>query len=154
MYTVNISSQSYRDLLATLHRVDLLSRRVADQQLTRHVGVGRAMFLILDLLSSADRSGVSQRAIADSVGVTKAAVSRHVAAAQTHGWLVVHRSPESRRENSVTLTTAGRRLVERGRRHRADAEASATEALGRREMERTTRTLAHLAELLEQRLSG
>jgi len=153
MYTVKMSTDaSYEALLSTLHRVDLLSRRVADQQLNRHLGVGRAVFLILDLVSDADPSGISQRAIADHIGLTKAAVSRHVATAQQGGWLVAKPSAASRRENTVTITAAGRKLVERGRRHRAEAAREAMGALGRREMTAATDTLARLAGLLEQRL--
>ena len=89
MYTVNMSTDlDYPALLAIVHRVDLLSRRVADQQLLAHVGVGRSTFLILELLSTTDPSGISQRAIAESVGLTKAAVSRQLAIAQKEGWVV------------------------------------------------------------------
>jgi DNA-binding MarR family transcriptional regulator len=153
MYTFKMSTDAdYEALLTTLHRVDLLSRRVADQQLIRRIGVGRAVFLILDLLNDADSSGISQREIADRIGSTKAAVSRHVATAQERGWLDAKPSATSRRENTITLTPAGRKLVERGRRHRSDAAREATVALGRREMETATQTLARLAEFLEQRL--
>ena len=58
MYTVNMSTDlDYPALLAIVHRVDLLSRRVADQQLLAHVGVGRSTFLILELLSTTDPFG-------------------------------------------------------------------------------------------------
>jgi DNA-binding MarR family transcriptional regulator len=144
----------YVDLLMNVHRVDLLSRRVADQQLTRDIGIGRAMFLVLDFLHDTEPSGSSQRAIADTVGLTKAAVSRHVATAERHGWVTARPSPASRRENQITLTTAGRRLVTGGRRRRAAAEAEAVGLLGRAEMERATRTLVRLAKQLEDRLTG
>ena len=153
MYTVNMSTRGdYSTLLATVHRVDLLSRRVADQQLLAHIGVGRAAFLILELLSSTDPSGISQRAIAESVGLTKAAVSRQLAIAQKEGWVVAHQAADSRRENKIALTITGRRLVEGGQRHRASAEQEATARLGVKEMVGATRTLALLADLLEQRL--
>jgi DNA-binding MarR family transcriptional regulator len=66
--------------------------------------------------------------------------------------LVAKPSAASRRENTVTITAAGRRLVERGRRHRAEAAREAMGALGRREMTAATDTLARLGGLLEQRL--
>jgi DNA-binding MarR family transcriptional regulator len=149
-----LTDEGYGALLATVHRVDLLSRRVADVQLQTNIGVGRSMFLILELLSRLDRSGTSQRVIADSVGLTKAAVSRQLAIAQQEGLVAVRRATESRRENKVMLTTAGRRLVQRGRRHRARAVQEATAALGADEMARATRTLVQLADLLEHRLQA
>jgi DNA-binding MarR family transcriptional regulator len=148
------TNASYEALLTTLHRVDLLSRRVADQQLTRHVGVGRAVFLILDLLNDTGPAGIAQRTIADRIGSTKAAVSRHIATAQRHGLLDATPSANSRRENTITITPAGRELVNRGRQHRSEASREATTALGRQEIEAATHTLARLAEILEQRLKS
>jgi DNA-binding MarR family transcriptional regulator len=143
-------SGAYRRVLHHLHRADLLSRRVADQQLGERIGVGRAMFLILELLAGGD--GMSQQAVADQLGLTKAAVSRHVATARDRGWLRAGPSPASRRENSVALTAAGRALVERGRRHRAEAERHAVDVLGADELARTARILERLCTLLEERL--
>jgi len=141
----------YRLVLHHLHRADLLSRRVADQQLGERIGIGRAMFLVLDLLATGPDS-VSQQAIADEIGLTKAAVSRHIATARARGWLSVGPSPGSRRENSVTLSPVGRELVNQGRRHRAESERQAIEALGAGELQRTAHTLEQMCALLEQRL--
>src|SRR5262245_20246970 len=91
----------YEQVLRTLHRADLLSRRLADQRLGEQIGIGRAMFLILDMLAASPASGLSQQAIAGQLGLTRAAVSRHIAAARDRGWLSAERSPASRRENSV-----------------------------------------------------
>ena len=68
-----------------LHRADLLSRRVADQQLGQQVGTCWAMFLVLDMLEYSGPGGVTQQAIADHLGLTKAAVSRHIATARALG---------------------------------------------------------------------
>lgn len=144
----------YRLVLHHLHRADLLSRRLADQQLGERIGTGRAMFLVLDMLGSGGPGGVTQQAIADYLGLTKAAVSRHIAAARDRGWLHASPSAASRRENSVTLTAAGRELVQRGRQHRAESERQAIDALGSGELHRTARTLEQLCALLEQRLRG
>src|ERR1700722_8706860 len=143
---------AYRRVLHSLHRADLLSRRAADRQLSERIGVGRAMFLILDMLDDAGAS--SQQEIADHLGLTKAAVSRHIATARDRGWLDARPLPASRRENSVTLTAAGTELVERGRRHRAEAELRAAEALGAAELLRTAQTLEGLCALLEKRVRG
>lgn len=142
----------YRRVLHSLHRADLLSRRVADQQLGERLGIGRATFLILDMLDGT--SAGSQQEIADHLGLTKAAVSRHIATARERGWLDAGPSPASRRENNVALTAAGRELVERGRSHRAKAELRAAEALGAEELRRTAQTLERLCALLEERTCG
>jgi DNA-binding MarR family transcriptional regulator len=149
-----VEEDAYRRLLHQLHRADLLSRRVADLQLGAQLGVGRAMFLILDMVADADSAALSQQAIAQHLGLTKAAVSRHVLAAHQQGWLVAERSSASRRENIVTLTAAGRKLVERGRRQRAEAGRQAAAVLGVREMGRAARTLDRLCTLLEERVEG
>lgn len=141
-------------MLHHLHRADLLSRRVADQHLGERIGIGRAMFLVLDMLDSARPGGITQQAIADHLGLTKAAVSRHIATARAQGWLRAIPSDTSRRENSVTLTAAGRALVKRGRQQRAESERQVIEALGTRALQRTTRTLEQLGSLLEERLRG
>jgi DNA-binding MarR family transcriptional regulator len=83
--------------------------------------------------------------------LTKAAVSRHIAAARDQGWLSAEPSPVSRRQNRVTLTAAGRELVRRGRRHRAEAERQATEFLDATELRRTAQTLERLCAHLERR---
>lgn len=146
------SDGPYRLLLHYLHRADLLSRRVADQQLGELIGIGRAPFLILDMVAAADAHGMSQQAIADQLGLTKAAVSRHIATARDRGWLRAEPSSASRRENIVALTTAGQVLIERGRRHRTEAERHAVEILGEAELQRTAQTLERLCVLLEKRL--
>jgi DNA-binding MarR family transcriptional regulator len=142
----------YRRVLHSLHQADLLSRRVADQQLGKRIGIGRAMFLILDMLADTGADGMSQQAIADRLGLTKAAVSRHIAIARDRGLLSAEPSSASRRENSVALTEAGRELVERGRHHRAEAGRRAADVLGAGELQRTAQTLERLCALLEEHL--
>ena len=65
---------------------------------------------ILDLLADLESGTMSQQAIADRPGLTKAAVSRHIAAARQRGWVHTGQSRTSRRENSVALTGRGERL--------------------------------------------
>lgn len=147
-----MGDRPYQRVLAAVHRADLLSRRLADLRFSEQIGIGRAMFLILDLLADAEGAPVSQRAIADRLGLTKAAVSRHITVGREQGWLRAESSAVSRRENSVVLTAAGRRLVQRGRRDRNRAEDRAAERLGARELQRTARSLERLCEFLEERL--
>lgn len=146
-------STQYRDecdeLLAMLHRAERLSRRVADRELIKYAGVGRAMFLILDLIDR-EPSGVSQQGIASALGLTKAAVSLQIRAATTNGWLTVRPCPSSHRQNMVSLTAAGRRVVEQGRRHRGLATQRASRALGANNIEAATRTLERFCGYLNE----
>jgi DNA-binding MarR family transcriptional regulator len=139
----------YQRLLQALHRADLLSRRSADQQLLAQIGVGRAMFLVLEALADAGSGQTSQQDIADQLGLTKAAVSRHIATGRDQGYLRAEATPGSRRQNSVVLTAEGRRLVERGRRHRGHAERAAVAELGAEELEQAARTLEALCQVLD-----
>jgi DNA-binding MarR family transcriptional regulator len=145
-----IDSNEYQQLLATLHRADLLSRRAADQQLLAHIGLGRATFLILDMVARTPRGGVSQQAVADALGLTKAAVSRQMRSAEEKRWILVQRSESSRRENTVTLTPTGRKLLNRGRRLRKAAERDAVDALGIGNIRAATRTLERLCAHLDR----
>ncbi|TCC45421.1 MarR family transcriptional regulator [Kribbella pittospori] len=144
------TDDSYRLVLERVHRADLLSRRVADRSLAADVGIGRAMFLILDLLASGEP--VSQRTIADHLGLTTAAVSRHITTGRDRGWLRAESSPASRREHEVVLTSAGHALVERGRHRRDEAGRRAAGELGGAELRRMARSLQGLCGYLEEQL--
>jgi DNA-binding MarR family transcriptional regulator len=149
-----INSNDYQSLLSTLHRADLLSRRVADRQLLAHIGVSRSTFLILDMLARTPRGGVSQQAIADALGLTKAAVSRQMRSAEENRWILVRRSESSRRENTVMLTPTGRKLLNRGRRLREAAEREAVDALGIRDIRAATATLQGLCAHLDRSVTA
>lgn len=68
--------------------------------------MGRAMYLLLRTIDDTD-GAVCQQSIADRIGLTKGAVSRHVAAAQRPGWLVLAASPVPRRENAGICPEGG-----------------------------------------------
>jgi DNA-binding MarR family transcriptional regulator len=142
---------AYADLISQIHRADLLSRRAADRQLSAQIGIGRSLFLVLEMLADAGPVAPSQQAVADRLGLTKAAVSRHLATGRQRKWVVVRPSARSARENTVRLTDAGRTLVEKGRRHRIEAERAAVAALGPQDLTITARTLERLCSLLDDR---
>jgi DNA-binding MarR family transcriptional regulator len=93
---------------------------------------------------------VSQQAVADALGLTKAAVSRQMRSAEEKRWILVRRSESSRRENTVTLTPTGRKLLNRGRRLRKAAERDAIDALGIRDIRVATETLERLCAHLDR----
>jgi DNA-binding MarR family transcriptional regulator len=144
------SNPSYRDLMRLLRRAALLSDRVGERMFSEQVGAGRSVYLLLRLVDDTTGGVVSQQSLADRLGLTKGAVSRHVATAQDQGWLTSAASPVSRRENALALTPAGRELVERGRGVQADYEQRTSERLSEADIAATVKTLAVICDLLEE----
>jgi DNA-binding MarR family transcriptional regulator len=147
------TGDSFRQLLHHLHRTALLNERLADRELTATIGVGRTQFLILRTVGESPQLAVSQQRLAEHLGLTKAAVSRHVLAAEQHGWLTTS-TERSRREHATALTVAGRNLVARGRAVHAAAERRAVRALGAKRLDTCAATLAEISAMLEQRLQS
>lgn len=148
-----LTESPYRTLLYHLHRTALLNERLADRELTAVIGVGRTQFLILRTVHETPELAVSQQMLADHLGLTKAAVSRHIIAAEQQGWLTA-KTERSRREHSLALTTTGRSLIAQGRAVQAAAERRAAHALGVQRLAATAATLSDLSTMLEQRLSS
>jgi DNA-binding MarR family transcriptional regulator len=144
------SSSSYRDLMRLLRRAALLGDRVGERMFSERVGAGRSVYLLLRTVDETPGGVASQQALADRLGLTKGAVSRHVATAQQSGWLTAAASPISRRENALALTPAGRDLVERGRGVQADYERRTSERLSDAEIAATVKTLSIICDLLEE----
>lgn len=132
-----------------LHRAALLSDRVGEQRFRRRAGVGRAVYLLLRTIDETPGGVVSQQSLADQLGLTKGAVSRHVATAQQEGWLKTTDSPISRRENALVLTPEGKKLLKRARTVQADYERLTSERLNEADIEGAVKTLAVICELLE-----
>ena len=92
----------------------------------------------------------SQQAIADRFSLTKGAVSRQVVVAERSDWLTIGPSPAFRREHVLTLTEAGRALVDRGRALQGDSEQIASAHLDPAGITATIRTLKIMCELMER----
>ncbi len=94
-----------------LHKVVFLIDRTADRALQKEVGISLSQFLVL--LSVDKQSGLvlSQQAIANHLGIHKAAVSRHVDALVKKYWLVRDQHPKSHREYQLRLTNEGERIL-------------------------------------------
>jgi DNA-binding MarR family transcriptional regulator len=143
--------QDYRALMRSLHRAALLSDRVGERLLSRRIGVGRALFLVLRTVQDAG-GPVSQQSIADSLSLTKGAVSRHVATAEQNGWLTVTVSARSRREHALALTPAGRALVSAGRDVQAEYQTglASDDSLRSGDIAVAVRVLQAICQRLEQ----
>ncbi|WP_410673567.1 MarR family winged helix-turn-helix transcriptional regulator [Amycolatopsis sp. cmx-4-68] len=139
----------HRDLMRYLHRAALLSERAGDRRFHQRIGIGRTLFLVLRSIADAGDVPPSQQEIADLLSLTKGAVSRHVETAQRRGWLAVTASAASRREHALTLTTAGRSLVQEGSAVQHEYERVGDEHVTEAAMATTIRTLKTICELLE-----
>jgi len=98
-------------------RLWLLARRVSTQlersaeaELRARLDLPLPLYALLTTLHSTDH-GVNQQEVAELLGLAKSSVSRQIEAAARAGLVAVAPSTASRRENSVTLTAAGRELV-------------------------------------------
>jgi DNA-binding MarR family transcriptional regulator len=113
-----------------LHKVVYTIDRMADRALLEGAGITASQFLVLRSLDTDTELAISQQAIADYLGIHKAAISRHVSALVQRG-LVRRRTPvTSRRQYSLHLTAAGHATLRQGRAIVLDVLAPHFEAAG------------------------
>lgn len=98
-----------RDLSFNLHVLTARLDRAADRILQANHGVSYRRFLALTLVGVLGAS--TQRALADSLGVTEPSVSRMVGALAADGLLDVQPNPAGGRARRLSLTREGQRLL-------------------------------------------
>jgi DNA-binding MarR family transcriptional regulator len=96
-------------LALALHRATALVDRVADAYLRPAHGIGVSVFAALITIDAIGPA--RQSAIADGLGVSRAAVTQRLADLVERGLVVVADDPTNRRAHLVTLSPAGRRLL-------------------------------------------
>lgn len=106
----NTSSDITSSTAFKLHQATLLIDRSADEYLVRNHGIRYAPFLVL--LMARVMPEPSQRAIAESLGVSRASITQRVGALVDDGLLEVTPDPRDSRANVVRLTAKGRALVD------------------------------------------
>ena len=84
--------------------------RQSDQVLQEQLGVGISQFKILMVLEWNPR--IQQRAIADSLGESEAAISRQVKLLKTKGLLLSKTDPGNRRRHITVQTPLGMQVTE------------------------------------------
>jgi DNA-binding MarR family transcriptional regulator len=107
----------------------------------KETGISLGLFMVLSVLH-ATTAPVTQQAIADRLGLTKGTVSKLLESARQSGYAETSPSPTSRRERAVTLTDAGRAVVDAG-----DAALAASE-LARHANEHPRQTAATIQSLM------
>ena len=95
-----------------LHHLLLDLVRTAEFALMDRLSPGRALSMsqLFALHELDHRTGVSQRELAERLGLEKSSVSRLVADLEADGLLTRHRDPDNRRVYRLEITDEGRRL--------------------------------------------
>lgn len=97
-------AQPAHQLHALVSRLD----RNADQRLRESTDLTYSRFLALLTTRRMGEAGpVTQRALADAVGLTEAGASRLVASLREAGWVDVRQEPGTGNRRSLVITTAG-----------------------------------------------
>jgi DNA-binding MarR family transcriptional regulator len=146
---VSTPSDPYSEFGYYLHRVASSLNRRGDAMFRAEMGISLRQFLLLRLIEMGPEMP-SQQLIADRLGIAKSAVSRHIDIARRNGWIRVVVSAESRRQNGVALTAAGRRLLSEAQTLLGESEVQGFAGLPAADVEATVRTL----KALHQKLSA
>jgi DNA-binding MarR family transcriptional regulator len=129
-------------------RVTGLMDRAGEALFQRELGISLAQFLVLSVVDA--RPGpMNQQQVADRLGLTKGTVSRQIDNAVSAGLMKVQPSPHSRRENTVTLTTAGTDLVRRGDTAFHQTRAATLPAVDPHDMDVAIRVLSAMNDALD-----
>jgi DNA-binding MarR family transcriptional regulator len=100
-----------RDLSRSLHALTARLDRAADAILRAEAGISYARFLTLFMVRSL--GAVTQRALAEKLGVREPSVSRMTRVLAEEGLLEVLPDPAGGNRRRLALTPAGERLVKR-----------------------------------------
>lgn len=104
-----MTAEPPRHVALDLHRATALVDRVADVRLRASLGIGVSVFAAL---VSIDAVGPArQRAVADALGVSRAAVTQRLVELVDRGLVEVAEDPTNGRARLVDLTPAGRALL-------------------------------------------
>lgn len=117
--------------------------RTGERLFQRELNQSLTQFLVLSVVD-AHPGTLSQKVIADRLGLTKGTVSRQIDKAMRAGLITVAVSDRTRRENDVRLTDAGNALVRRGDAIFDAARRTELPQLRATDVAATLRTLAAL----------
>lgn len=147
------ASSPYSEFGYYLHRVAALLDKRGDTMFREQLGISLRQFLLLRLIEMGAPTP-SQQMIAERLGVAKSGVSRHIDIARQNGWVDVGVSEQSRRQHSVTLTKAGRKLLSRAQILLGQAETQGFADISETDIEATIRTLKALHQKLHTDQAG
>lgn len=102
-----------KDLGRSLHVLNARLDRAADRIVQQHLGISYRRLLALVLVAEFGAS--TQRELAAALGVTEQSTSRMTGVLVEAGWLRAESEPGNGNRRRLTLTAAGRQLVDAGR---------------------------------------
>jgi DNA-binding MarR family transcriptional regulator len=97
----------------SVRKASSLMDRAGDRLFRGGLGIGLTQYMVLSVVDA--RPGqFNQQSVAQTLGITKAAVSRQIEIGLAAGYITTSVSTYSRRDTIVTLTPKGTRLVRKG----------------------------------------
>ncbi|MFN8039738.1 MAG: MarR family transcriptional regulator [Acidimicrobiales bacterium] len=114
-----------------------------DQHLADH-GSSLTTWIVLSHALAAEPPGLSQKAMADEMGIGGPALVRHIDRLEAEGLVERSRDPDDRRITRVTATAAGRRHHAELAKVAADGDAEIRSVLSEREATTLLRALQTL----------
>jgi DNA-binding MarR family transcriptional regulator len=135
----------------TAHRLGYLLKHAALRYLElttaelEPLGISPSQWAALNCLN--EQHGLSQREVAELLGIDRTKMVALVDELQTKGWVERRTQPDDRRKNIVTLTGAGRDLLQRAGETIDDCEQRFLAVLSEAESERLKRALRAVIEI-------
>lgn len=140
---------STRSLAFAVRKAAFLMDKLVNRTLAAKGGLTLSQVMIAHVLREAP--GITQRALASSLDLTEAAVSRQAETMRRRGYVTRTTNPASRRERVLALTPAGRRALSGSMRHVLAAFEAPFGTFGVTERKAAARALARLlASLVEE----
>ena len=99
-----------------------------------------------------DKPGVYVSVLASELNISVSMVSKTLKSLESHGWILRTVDPGSRRNTFVSLTPAGKTLLEEETRRALAANGRAMERMGREELEQLLTLARRLGECYAQEL--
>lgn len=97
-----------------LHTITRTMSRYADKVLNEKLDISMAQLIILMYIDSSLQA-CNQDEVCHAIGITPAAISRHIKNMIHVGWVTSQANPLNRRANIIELTTSGRQLYNSGK---------------------------------------
>ena len=133
---------STRSLAFAVRKASFLMDKLVNRALAAKGDLTFSQVMIAHVLR--DAPGITQRALAASLDLTEAAVSRQAETMRRKGYVTRARNPVSRRERAIALTPAGRRALAGTMRHVLKAFEAPFDALDASDRKAAARVVGKL----------
>lgn len=147
---MKVSNSLEQELMFYLRKAVALSDRVGDRLFRKVAGITKIQYILLLTLEQTSNPRITQQEIARTLSVTKGAVSRQIVLAQQAGLIKVTPSPESRRENHLSVTPQGRQALKAAQAANTKLAKARPDRISDDDLSVTTRTLRKLCEALDE----